>query len=238
MAKMSSSRVVCSVGRTTSWLLRLTSSPSRSASTSGPRTPAAQTTSSEGMKSPLASRTPSALTSVTRAFTRTSMPRPCSRRKVVVGEPRRQAGQDAVRGLDQGDLDVLVRVDPVEPVGHHRARRAVQLGRELGAGGARADDRDVQLPGPDRLDLGVRAQAGVDQPAVEAGRLVGRFQRDRVLLGTRACRSRCCGSRRRSPACRRRTARSGVIGRPSSSWVAASRTCLLARSRPIISPKR
>ena len=73
-----------------------------------------------------------------------------------------------VGGLDQGDLDVLLGVDPVEAVGDHAARGAVQLGRQLGAGGAGADDRDVELARPHRLGLGVGAQAGVDQAAVEA----------------------------------------------------------------------
>ena len=57
----------------------------------------------------------------------------------------------------------------------------MQLGRELGAGGAGADDRDVELAGAHRLVLGVGAQAGIDQAAVEAGGLVGRVQGDRVL---------------------------------------------------------
>src|SRR4051812_6914929 len=49
MAKMSGSRVVWSVGVTTSWLLRVASRPSRSRRNSGPFTPAAHTTSSAGM---------------------------------------------------------------------------------------------------------------------------------------------------------------------------------------------
>ena len=98
-----------------------------------------------------------------------------------VGEALGQGGQDAVGGLDQGDRDVLLGVDPVEAVGDHGAGGAVQLGRELGAGGAGADDGDVELAGPHRLGLGVGAQAGVDQAAVEAGRLLGRVQGDGVL---------------------------------------------------------
>ena len=46
------------------------------------------------------------------------------------------------------------------PYDDQRARRVVQLGRELDAGGAGADDRDVQLSGPQRLRLRVRADAG------------------------------------------------------------------------------
>ena len=59
------------------------SRPSRLFTTSGPRTPAAQTTSSDGMNPPSASCTPSACTSVTRAFTRMSTPRSLSRLAVV-----------------------------------------------------------------------------------------------------------------------------------------------------------
>ena len=78
-------------------------------------------------------------------------------------------------------VDVLLGVDAVEAVGDHGAGGAVQLGRELGAGGAGADDGDVELAGPHRLGLGVGAQAGIDQAAVEAGRLLGRVQGDGVL---------------------------------------------------------
>ena len=49
----------------------------------------------------------------------------------------------------------------------------VQLGGELDAGRARADDRDLQLPGPQRPGLRVRADAGVDEPLVEAVGLAG-----------------------------------------------------------------
>jgi hypothetical protein len=58
MAKMSGSALVCTVGVTTSWLMRLTSSPSRLRRNSGPLTPADHTTSSEGMNSPLARQVP------------------------------------------------------------------------------------------------------------------------------------------------------------------------------------
>ena len=44
----------------------------------------------------------------------------------------------------------LFGVDAVEPVGHHLARRAVQLGRQFDAGGAGADDRHLQLLRPQR----------------------------------------------------------------------------------------
>ena len=79
--------------------------------------------------------------------------------------------QDARGGLDQGDAEVAVGVDAVEAEGDDLAGGAVQLGRELGAGGAGADDGDLELAGADRLGLGLGAQDGVDQAAVEAGRL-------------------------------------------------------------------
>ena len=77
--------------------------------------------------------------------------------------------------------DVLVGVDAVETVGDQLARRLVQLGRQLHAGGAGADDRDLQLLGPQRLGLGVGADAGVDQAAVEARGIARRLQRDGVV---------------------------------------------------------
>ena len=62
----------------------------------------------------------------------------------------------------------LLGIDAVEPVGDELARGLVQLGRQLGAGRAGADDGDLQLLRPQRLGLRVRADAGVDQAAVEA----------------------------------------------------------------------
>ena len=153
MAKMSSSRVVCSVARTTSWLSRLVSSPAMSVSTSGALTPAAHTTSSAGMSVPLASRTPSASTSATGAPVCTRTLRPSSSLRRRLRQPLGQLRQDARRGLDQVDLDVLVGIDAVEPVGDELARGLVQLGRQLRARRAGADDGDLQLLRPQRLGL-------------------------------------------------------------------------------------
>ena len=88
-----------------------------------------------------------------------------------LGQPLGQLRQDAGRGLDQVDLDVHVGIDAIEAVGDELARRLVQLGRELRPGGAGADDGDLQLLRPQRLVLDMGADAGVDQPAVEARRL-------------------------------------------------------------------
>ncbi len=52
----------------------------------------------------------------------------------------------------------------------------MQLGRELDARRARADDGDVELLGPERLGLQLRADAGVDQAAMEARGLAGRVE--------------------------------------------------------------
>ena len=83
------------------------------------------------------------------------------------GDARRQSGQDPVPGLDQDDAKVALRVDPVEPVGDDGASGMVQFRRELGAGGACADDGDVQMPRTDGSVLVLRAQAGIDQTVVE-----------------------------------------------------------------------
>ncbi len=92
-----------------------------------------------------------------------------------------QGRQDARRGVDQMDAHVAVGLDAVEPVGDQLARALMQLGGELDPGGAGADDRDRELVGAERLGLGVRADAGIDQPAVEALGLVGRIQAQRVF---------------------------------------------------------
>ena len=168
MAKMLSSRVVCSVLRTTSWLSRLVSRPARSASTSGAFTPAAHTTSSAGMIAPLASRTPFGQHLGDGRSRMHAHLEPCEQLCRRLRQPLGQLRQDARRGLDQVDLDVPVRIDAVEPVGDELARGLVQLGRQLRARRAGADDGDLQLLGPQRLGLGIGADAGVDQAAVEA----------------------------------------------------------------------
>ena len=92
-----------------------------------------------------------------------------------------QRRQHARRGLDQGEPDVLVGVDAVQPVGHHLARGVVQLGGKLDTGGARTDDRHVQLLRPQRRALGVGAHAGIDHAHVEAARVGHRLELERVL---------------------------------------------------------
>ena len=74
MANTSSSRLVCSVGFTTSWLVRLVSSPAMFFRKSGALTPAAHTTSSAGSSRPSASFTPLGSTSATLASVCTSTP--------------------------------------------------------------------------------------------------------------------------------------------------------------------
>ncbi len=97
----------------------------------------------------------------------------------------RQRRQDAIGSLDHVDLDVLLRVDAVEAVGDELARRLVQLGGELDPGRAGADDRHVQLFGPQRLGLGMRPDAGVHEPAVKAPRLVRLVEPQRMLRDAR-----------------------------------------------------
>src|SRR5712691_4225450 len=76
-AKMSGSRVVCSVGRITSWLMRLVSSPSRSLRISAPLIPAAQTAMSAGKDLPLLVFTSVAVTSTACSEPITCTPSPC-----------------------------------------------------------------------------------------------------------------------------------------------------------------
>jgi hypothetical protein len=100
-------------------------------------------------------------------------------------EALRHGRQDPVGGLDQGDADVLARIDLVEPGGDDVAEGPMQLGRELRPGRSRADHRDVELTGPDRADLRVRPQRGVHEALVEAHRLVLGVEGDGVLGDTR-----------------------------------------------------
>ena len=100
------------------------------------------------------------------------------------GDALGQGGQDAGRGLHQHDADVALGLDAVQPISHHGAHGAVQLGRKLRAGRGRADDGHMKLAGAHRLGLGVGAQAGIHQTAVEAAGLVQRLQWNGVLRGT------------------------------------------------------
>ena len=133
------------------------------------------------MNSPSASRMPSSITSATRAPVRTSTPRLTSRSRVASEIRGGSAGRILSRGFDQHDADVVLGIDLVEAVGDDLARCVVQFGGEFGAGRARADDGDMELTGADRLRLVLRAQAGVDEAAVEAAGLLRRFQRHREL---------------------------------------------------------
>ncbi len=82
-------------------------------------------------------------------------------------------------------MDVARRIDAVHAVTDHIAHRMVQFGGELGAGGTGADDGDVQLSGARPFGLGVGAQTGIDDPAVEAAGLLRGFQRHRELRRAR-----------------------------------------------------
>ena len=175
--------MVCRVGRTTSWLMRLVSRPPMSLSTSGALTPADQTTSSAAMTVPsgehdavgadLGDAGAGADVDVERVQEFGGR----------LGDALGQGGEDARGGLDEDDADVAGGVDLVEAVGDDSADGAVQLGGEFGAGGAGADDGDVELAGADRAGLGVGAQAGVDQASVEAAGLFGGLERDGELGG-------------------------------------------------------
>ncbi len=106
---------------------------------------------------------------------------PSGRRREPLGQRR----QDAVGGLDDDDADVHRRVDAVEAERHQRPRRVRQLGRELDAGRAAADDRDLQLVGAQRPRLRMRADARVDEAAMEALGLLRVLERDRVARDAR-----------------------------------------------------
>ena len=58
----------------------------------------------------------------------------------------------------------------------------MQFGRKLDARRTGADDRNVQLAGPDGTRLRVGAHAGVEQAPIEFLGLLGRVEHDRMLL--------------------------------------------------------
>src|SRR6202045_4333005 len=62
----------------------------------------------------------------------------------------------------------------------------MQFRGKLGPRRAGPDDGDMKLTGPERPLLCLRAQAGIDQAAIETRRLGGRFERHRVLCDARS----------------------------------------------------
>jgi hypothetical protein len=96
-------------------------------------------------------------------------------------QPLGQRRENARRRLDQVDADVLVRVDAVEAEGDELPRRLVQLGGQLRARGAGADDGHMQLLWSQRLCLRVGPDAGIDEAPMEASRVLGRVQRQGML---------------------------------------------------------
>lgn len=103
----------------------------------------------------------------------------------LLRNPFRQRGKHPVRGFNQRDPDVLVRIDLIEAIGHHLPRRPVQLRRKLDSGRAGADDCDFQLVLRESRRLGVGADARIDHAFVEALRIDLRFELDRVIHDTR-----------------------------------------------------
>jgi hypothetical protein len=203
MAKMFGSRVVCRVGRTTSWFIRLVSSPARSLRNGGALTP--RCPDDELRRNDLAARELDALRQHlghlgARAHADSQFLEQHGR---AFGQARREARQDAIGGFDQDELDVLFRIDAIESVRDERARGVVQLGGELDSGCPGADDRDVELRGAYRPGLGMGAQERIDESSMEALRLRRRVESDRIVGSawrskslvwlptamTRACRS-------------------------------------------------
>jgi hypothetical protein len=104
----------------------LASKPSRFLSTSGPRTPAALTTSSEGMKSPPATKD-SVGPHLGYPGTGPNLDAELAKQTRRDGQSRRQCRHDPVGGLDQCDLDIFVGINSVESAGDDDAQSAVQL---------------------------------------------------------------------------------------------------------------
>ena len=100
-------------------------------------------------------------------------------------DARRQSRQNAVGGLDQVQRDVAIGINAVEAEGDELARRLVQFGGELDAGGAGADDRDLKLPGVQRFVLVLRPHAGIDQPGVKSRGLLRGLQANGVIGNAR-----------------------------------------------------
>ena len=189
MAKMSASSVVCSVGVTSSWLARLTSSPSSWRSTSGPLTPAHHTTSSDGHD--IAAAQHDAVGAHLAdlgagAHVDAELPQQRQRR---VRDARRQRRQDALGRLDQDDADVAS--------GSTRSRPKATTWRAVWCSSAASSVPVAPAPmiatwswpGADRRLLGIGADAGIDQAVVEAHRLLRRLQRHGVARARRACRN-------------------------------------------------
>jgi hypothetical protein len=158
---MSGSRVVCSVGPTTSWFARLTSSPSRSRWIAG-AVDLGDALAGADVDVELAQEFGG------------------GHRDVI-----RQRRQDARERLQQRDADVARGIDVVEAVGSVRTRRLADLRGELDTGRTGADDDDVDLALAAGRSAAVRAHAGREQPPMKALRVVQSVERDRMLARAR-----------------------------------------------------
>src|SRR5438132_4935369 len=104
--------------------------------------PAAQTTRSAGRKPPLAVCTPLASTAVTRSSVHGNIEAAeklgCGARDFFA-----ELRQDARRGFEQGQVDVLFGIELVQSVADVRAGGLANFGSELDPGGSGADDHDI-----------------------------------------------------------------------------------------------
>ena len=88
-------------------------------------------------------------------------------------------------GFDQRNPDVLLGIDLIEAVRHHFTRRSVEFGRKFDAGRAGPDDGDLQLVSSQRRRLGMRADARIDHSFVEPPCIRLRFELDRMVHDAR-----------------------------------------------------
>ena len=165
---MRASRLVCSVGRTTSWLLRLSSSPSSRRR---------QRALDPGRPELEVGRDPLAAVGDDRVggdlgHLRRGEDADAERLQLGVrglGQPLGQRRQDARPGLDQGHFEPAL-VEHFEPVMAQRRGAVVELGRQLDPGRAAADDGDADMGVRRRIGLhrARHAQAMIEQPVAEA----------------------------------------------------------------------
>src|SRR3712207_2420217 len=111
-------------------------------------------------------------------------PDPLEQAHDTLGDPLWNRRENALGRLDEGDLEIFLRVNPVEPMSDNVPGRPVQFCGELGAGCASANDCHMQLAGTHRVRLRMGSNETVDQALVKPHRLIRRIQRDGMLLHT------------------------------------------------------
>ena len=107
-------------------------------------------------------------------------------------QPNRR--NNALRCLDERDLEILLGIDSIEAISDELSGGAVELGGEFRARSSRADNRDVQLPGADWAGLCMSPNEPFDEPLMKPHRLLLGVEGDGEFLGPASAEVIACAA--------------------------------------------